>query len=717
MITKGGVSESLASLSIRARLIGMVGFISVLLIGIGVSGIIGMKAANDGLETVYKNRVVPLKDLKIISDMYSVNVVDTVQRVRNGYLSWADGRKNIDDAVKTVSERWKAYLGTSHVEEEKKVVSEIEALMKTADVSITKLKEILKREDIADLFEYVSNELYPAIDPVSDKFAKLVNVQLAAAKEVYDRAEARYDSYRTATAVSVVGGMFLSLFAAFWIIRGITRKLSHLTEGIGKIAKGDLTVTIASGNRDEISTIGRAINEMTLHLRTLIGEIKEVFVRLEKTGASVFEKTSELFNNARVQQSSVETTASALGQMNMSLKGVAESADLLSAASEEAASTIAEMSASISEVAQNMESVSFSVNETASSIEEMYASVKSISENIDVLSRTSDDTSSSVTEINSSLREIERLAVDSAQIADKVRQDASNIGIASVGKTIEGMRRIEELAEKSAEVIGALGRKSREIDSILTLIDDVTDETKLLSLNAAILAAQAGQYGKGFAVVADEIKVLAEETDSKTRAITQVVSGVQTETLTAVESIGSALESVKTGLALSRDAGEALQQILQSSVQASDMAKKIEGATITQAQGIKLITHAVMNVRDMVGEFVSAIEEQKKGMANIAKEAENMRDITRQVKSAAAEQASGGRQIKDTIERFSEQMIQIAQAVDEIKAGSDHMLGSIERIKNIADKNASSSAEIKSSLDDLTGQANQLKERIEIFSV
>lgn len=707
----------LQNMTIRTRLLAMVIFMSLLLIGIGLLGMLGMKAANEGLNTVYENRVVPLKDLKIIADMYAVNIVDTSHRVRNGYMFWADGLKNIDEAKKTISERWNSYLETFHVEEEKKIVAEIKLLMKKTDASIDDLRDIMKKEEIADLHEYISSEIYPAIDPVSKKINELVNVQLTAARDVYRQAEARYKAYRAVATGGILGGILLGVFVALWIIRNITRSLSDLTEKIGRISNGDLTVTIESDSKDEIGELARNLNGMTSNLRNLIREIKYVFVRLEKVGLDISDKTNILFKNARIQQSAVESTASAIEQMNASLKSVSESSDVLSSASDDAASTIAEMAASINEVARNMEAVASSVDETASSTEEMYASIQSISGNIEVLARASEDTMHSVSEINASLKEIESLGVSSARIAEKVERDASEAGITSVEKTIEGMGQIKELAEKSSDVIRMLDKKSKKIDSILTVIDDVTEQTKLLSLNAAIIAAQAGDYGKGFGVVADEIKVLAEETDSRTKEITDVISGIQKETVTAVESIDSALGSVKHGLELSQKSGDALQQILKSSVLSADMAKKIEKATAAQAEGIKQITKAVTNISEMIEMFVESVSEQRKGMANIAKEAESMKDITREVKSSVIEQASGSRQMKETIEKFSEKMNMIASAVEEIRIGSDQVLKSVENIKTVANENTFSSENIKSSLDNLTEQADQLKSRIEVFVV
>ena len=134
----------LHNLKVGTKLYTLIIFLSCLSIAIGALGLHSSKLSNDGLDTVYKDRVVPLKDLKVIADMYAVNIVDTSHKVRNGNLKWDEGKKNVDEAVKTISERWKAYLATTLVAEETKLVEEIKPLMKSADSAVATLRNFQK---------------------------------------------------------------------------------------------------------------------------------------------------------------------------------------------------------------------------------------------------------------------------------------------------------------------------------------------------------------------------------------------------------------------------------------------------------------------------------------------------------------------------------------------------------------------------------------------
>jgi len=114
------------------------------------------------------------------------------------------------------------------------------------------------------------------------------------------------------------------------------------------------------------------------------------------------------------------------------------------------------------------------------------------------------------------------------------------------------MQAIRNSSRITAEVIETLSLRANDIGAILSVIDEVAEQTSLLALNAAIIAAQAGDHGKGFAVVADEIRELAERTSSSTREIATVVNGVQEETRRAVDAISLAEASITEGVRLSQ---------------------------------------------------------------------------------------------------------------------------------------------------------------------
>ena len=323
------------NIKIGTRLYLMVGFMSILLIGIGILGLRSAKHAIDGLDTVYKDRVVPLEQLKIISDMYAVNIVDTSHKTRNGNLKWEEGRKNVDEAVKTIAAKWKEYLATTLVEEEKKMVDEITPLMKTADAAVEKLSGILKKEDMDGLAKFTISEIYPAIDPIADRFAQLVNVQLKVAKAEYEKNDREYAINRTIAVVSIVLGVLTGLLIAVMLIRDLSRQLggepAYITGLAERVAEGDLTVQFESNAKTETG-IYAALKSMVTKLKETVGEVAAAADNVAAAADSVAAGSAEL-----------SSSASSMSQ------GATEQA----AAAEEASSSMEQMSSNIRQNADN----------------------------------------------------------------------------------------------------------------------------------------------------------------------------------------------------------------------------------------------------------------------------------------------------------------------------------------------------------------------------
>ena len=177
--------------------------------------------------SVYQDRVVPLRDLKVIADMYAVNIVDTTHKVRNDNMGWAEARRKLDEANATIKQKWKDYTSTHLVEEEQKLVAEIEPMFRETAIALGHLKDILAKEDKQAIAEFAAGSLYPAIDPISEKFSRLIEVQLGVAKLEYEKSAAGYRSTLNANVAIIALSLVLGVGFAWWIIRS-DRKSTRL---------------------------------------------------------------------------------------------------------------------------------------------------------------------------------------------------------------------------------------------------------------------------------------------------------------------------------------------------------------------------------------------------------------------------------------------------------------------------------------------------------
>ena len=516
-------------------------------------------------------------------------------------------------------------------------------------------------------------------------------------------------------AVGLVSFLVATVFMYLFMDREIARPIAEMSKTAGKLAAGDLAHEIVVRGHNEIADLGGAINTMSSNLREMLRKIRATGVGLGEAMTIMNSAASKMSQGSRVQQEATEQTANVTNEMVASIRGVAENTHDMSRAATEASSSASGMASSVEEVAKNAGALAAAVEDTATSIEQMIASIKHVSENTDALSASAEQTSSSITEMSASVKEVEVRAVESARLTERVAKEASERGMTAAAEAIRGMKNIKEAVEATAAVVNRLGKRSQEIGQILKVIDEVTDQTSLLALNAAILASQAGEHGKGFAVVAEEIKDLAERTAASTQEITGLIASVQEETAQSVQAMGRGLQAVEAGASLVNVTSEVLEQVADGSRQSAEMARAIEKTTAEQAKGVSQITETSVSIAAQIEQIANALQEQRRGSERIVLAAERMRDITRQVKTATQEQTTDSRQIANAVESVTTQAAQTARSTSEQSLGVQQISDAITRIQKITQDNLDVSIEMDMAVQTLKAKADALQAELEGF--
>ncbi len=582
----------------------------------------------------------------------------------------------------------------------------------------TEVAAVLKdeqSENVAQLLTAVRKKLSPVEVSQDITFSgrKLGDVRL-----LFSRARVQSNAWNVVLFLSGTGLMIITVMAGlvFLMVRRMITTPTRAVEKVAEeIASGDLTQMVNVQTVDEIGMLGLGINKMATGLRGMIGNVREAASKTDEIWGEIKEISSEITGGSKVQAESVEESASSVNEMHFSLKEIAGNVDDLFKTSEKTASSVIEMAASVDEVARTMVELSSSIEETSTAVTQMSTAVRHIAENVEALSSAAEDTAASATEISASVKEVEANAKESASLAEAVAEDAQQLGMQSIEKTIEGMSRLEATARRTADVINRLGERAESIGSILTVIEDVTDQTGLLALNAAILAAQAGEHGKGFAVVAAEIRELASRTAVSTKEIGSLIASVQEEAREAIEVMQEEVAMVEEGVRLARDAGSALQKILERADMSRDMSKSINKAAAEQARGIRQVSEAVDKINEMTHQIARATKEQKTGSEQISRLSEKMRDLTRFVKNSTDEQAKGGKDIAAAVENMTGRIGIVNRAAGEVQSGSDLIVKAIERIKEIAKSNADLASGLNVAVDVMAKLSAGLNMEIEQF--
>ncbi len=268
------------------------------------------------------------------------------------------------------------------------------------------------------------------------------------------------------------------------------------------------------------------------------------------------------------------TTQDELGQMGEAMNHLLDQLNGMLLQTQEVAHSLSQASGQLSDVGHQVVQVSRSqVNQAM----QVAASVETMASTAEDMARNTQGLASAATKVNES-------AVRGGEI---------------VSSSIQGMESVSNRIQESAGRIQALGQRSQEIGDIIGVIEDIAEQTNLLALNAAIEAARAGEQGRGFAVVADEVRKLAERTGKATKEITTVIESVQQGTTEAVHSMEAGTKEAHSGMALAREAGIRLTEIVKGVQRVVDMIQIFAESTQQQSQVSGELSSSIQQVAQL----------------------------------------------------------------------------------------------------------------------
>jgi len=436
---------------------------------------------------------------------------------------------------------------------------------------------------------------------------------------------------------------------------------------------------------NNVDSTSKSVTEIKKSINITANSANKLDASMNKANDSVSELVAsiqQVAGNTNVTASGVDEISAAVEQMSASINLVAASSEDLDASADETSAAIQEMMGSIEQVALNVGNAGTGVEQITNAIELMSESIKGVSENAISLTTTAEQSYETVEEMVVSIMKVAESAQTVNDLSNAVKNDALE-GTVSLNETLHGMKEISQVINQASDVIESLGKSSKEIGSIIEVIDDIADQTNLLALNAAIEAARAGEHGRGFAVVADEVRKLAERSAKATKEIAFLIKDIQKETAVAVTSIKEGEEKVNVGNQLAEKTNQAIKKIAEGIAQVTEEMNQIAKATEEQTKTSEFITRAVENVTKQATEMTESTKQQTVMAEEIVIGINNTKVQVHQISLATADQAQGSQAIVAAIENVTTQSSSVTNATKEQALTAEEIFRNISSIKEM----------------------------------
>ena len=404
----------------------------------------------------------------------------------------------------------------------------------------------------------------------------------------------RFEEIQVTTGITVtimiiltILGFIFGILIAMLISGMVTKPIARLSVALGDVANGDLTHRLKSEGKDETAQASQSYNKLMEEFSKMISAIKSQSSDLSEIGNDLASNMTE--------------TATAMNQIAANIQSIKTRVMNQSASVTETNSTMEQVANNIGKLNDHVERQSGAVSESSSAIEEMIANIQSVTTT---------------------------LAKNAANVRDLI--ESAETGKASLHDVVTD---IQEIARESEGLM--------EINSVM---ENIASQTNLLSMNAAIEAAHAGDAGRGFAVVADEIRKLAESSSEQSKTI------------------GTVLKKIK------------------------DSIDKIGGSTNKVMERFELIDRGVKTVAEQEKSIHNAMEEQSHGSKQILQSAGQVNDITQQVKAGSVEMLEGSKEVIEESKNLERVTQEITQGMNEMAVGSEQVNKAVTSVNELTSR-------------------------------
>ncbi len=404
-------------------------------------------------------------------------------------------------------------------------------------------------------------------------------------------------------AISV--GLIVLLLTALAIYQSITRNLATLETTIKKVNSGDVSARTLMTTQDELGNLGRNFDTL-----------------LDERIATLEEKTRE---NEAINNSAINLLQSvfALSEKDLTTRATV-SDDIVGTI----ASSVNQFADETSQTLSEVQKIASQVRTAAQAAQQQGKLVEGAANRDRTLLSTMGTTLGTAAR---QMTEVAQLSNASGAAAART-SDATKAAQSAVEGTMRGMDSLREVISETEKRFKRLGERSQEISSAVALVNTISERTHVLSLNASMQAATAGEAGRGFAVVAQEVQRLSDSSRQATGEIAQLVSNIQSETNETLLTMNRLISDVVAQTELARRAGHEMTQTQTATSELVGLVQKIAAFSAQQQEMAQTLQKNVQVMNDGTAQTSSAITQQSNATETLVQFAQRLNDSVGQFK-------------------------------------------------------------------------------------
>ncbi|MFH6954942.1 methyl-accepting chemotaxis protein [Pseudoalteromonas sp. XMcav1-K] len=530
----------LNTVSVKTRLTILITVPIVAFIGLAIISLMMTKSLVMGIQSINNDRVVPLKQIKVVSDNYAVSIVDNLHKYNAKLLSKSQLLAAIESAENVANQNWQAYLNTELTSEEKRLIGVSESLFSKVKQKVNWYQnQIAMEQPLASSPEMFVKEMYDVFDPFSTSLNDLIDLQLNTSQQFTDDATENYESTQLSFIIACVLLLIATIVMALVIYKSIITPLRAIGSTMANIANNtDLTLRVSEYGNDEFSRTAVSINTMLNHFKSLIEELLNAVKTLSNESEQMSRSSSQVAATTEQQEHQTTMIATAITEMSAAIGEVASNAVTTSHKANESDDTAKH---GLAKVQENIDSIN-QLNEV----------IRHTKEDIDLLSEKSNEINSVVQIIQNVAEQTNLLALNAA--IEAARAGESGRGFAVVADEV---RQLAHNTQKATEQISSMIIALQ--DASQRAVSSMEDASGKASHSVEIAAASASSIqsiADAITEIADMNIVVSTSTEEQTTVAAEISQNIN-EFSDSIRSVTiSASDMAQTGRTLSELSGK-----------------------------------------------------------------------------------------------------------------------------------------------------------------